>query len=289
MIHNGNIHNETIHNGTNGNQNRKFNLNRDIIDPNNPEHKTVILSVPRAGLPKSIDLRPMCPPIYDQGTLGSCTGNGLAAAFAFNEHKKLQSNKLQSNKLQSNKLQSNKSWFMPSRLFIYYNERRMEGTIPDDAGACIADGVKSIHDVGVCSESHWPYDITKFTHQPPTLLYKEAEKHRTNKYRRLTNDLIQLKTALAQNSLIVFGICVYESFQSDEVARTGIVPMPKPNEQFLGGHCIVLCGYNDETSTFIVRNSWGTQWGQQGYCEMPYAYINDENLSCDFWAIISNL
>lgn len=276
-------------NGNNGNLNRKFNLNRDIIDPNNPEHKTIILAVPRAGLPKSIDLRPQCPPIYDQGTLGSCTGNGLAAAFAFIEHHKLNSKPNTNSFLKPHlKPDSNKTWFMPSRLFIYYNERRMEGTIPDDAGASIADGVKSIHDIGVCSETHWPYDITKFTQQPPTLLYKEAAKHRTNKYRRLSNDLIQLKTALAQNSLVVFGICVYESFQSDEVARTGIVPMPGPNEHFLGGHCIVLCGYNDETSMFIVRNSWGTQWGQQGYCEMPYTYVSDENLSCDFWAIVSN-
>ncbi len=84
---------------------------------------------------------------------------------------------------------------------------------------------------------------------------------------------------------MVFGFSVYESFESDSVASTGVVPMPSPNEQLLGGHAVVLVGYDDTKKVWIVRNSWGTNWGQAGYFTMPYAYLTNSNLASDFWTI----
>ena len=83
----------------------------------------------------------------------------------------------------------------------------------------------------------------------------------------------------------MFGFTVYESFESQEVAKTGVVPMPAPGEQVVGGHAVLAVGYDDSAQTFMVRNSWGTGWGQAGYFTMPYAYLTTRGLSSDFWTI----
>jgi C1A family cysteine protease len=220
-------------------------------------------------LPPSADLRPNCPKeVYNQGDLGSCTANAIAAAVQFGRMK-----------------QHLLPDFIPSRLFIYYNERVIEGTVNEDSGAYIRDGIKSVNKQGVCPEPEWPYDISKFTQKPSAKCYKDALQNRATSYSRLVRTLTQMKGCLASGYPFVFGFTVYESFESDTVARTGEVPMPAMSEKVLGGHAVLAVGYDDSTSRFLVRNSWGPGWGMDGYFTMPYAYLTDENLADDFWTI----
>jgi C1A family cysteine protease len=224
-------------------------------------------------LPPSVDLRPQCPAVYDQGQLGSCTGNSIAGAIQFERMKQKIANADQ---------------ITPSRLFIYYNERVIEGDVPQDAGAQIRDGIKAVATQGVCFETGadaWPYDIAKFAAAPPPACYTAALPNTVVQYSRLIQTPQQLKGCLAAGSPFVFGFTVYESFESQEVAANGAVPMPASSEQTLGGHAVMAVGYDDGKQRFIVRNSWGPGWGLQGYFTIPYAYLTDDNLSSDFWTI----
>jgi C1A family cysteine protease len=238
--------------------------------PDLPDARDFMYSAPEAvltTLPKKVDLRSKMPKVYDQGQLGSCTANAIGAAFEFGQVK-----------------QGLKD-FMPSRLFIYYNERAMEGTIDTDSGAMIRDGMKSVAKLGVCTEDTWPYDISQFTEKPPAKAYTEAKKHQALVYRRVMGQLHQMQGCLAQGYPFVFGFSVYESFMSPEVAKTGKVPLPPRGEQLIGGHAVLAVGYDDAEQSFIVRNSWGTGWGIKGYCLMPYGYLTDPQLARDFWAV----
>jgi C1A family cysteine protease len=218
-------------------------------------------------LPASVDLRAQCPPVYDQGQLGSCTANALAAAIECDRRKQELAD------------------FTPSRLFIYYNERAMEHTIDSDSGAQIRDGIKSVARQGDCPEPEWPYLIPKFRTKPPPRCYTDALKYKVVLYQRLTPVLSQLKGCLASGYPFVFGFTVYESFESAEVARTGHASLPKSGEAVIGGHAVMGVGYDDGKQWFIARNSWGRRWGLQGYFTLPYAYVTDDNLASDFWTI----
>lgn len=236
-----------------------------------PDHRDHLYAAPvvaLAVLPPLVDLRNQCPPVYDQGQLGSCTGNGIAGVIQFERRKQ--------------KLTPD---FIPSRLFIYYNERVMEHTVNSDSGAMIRDGIKSVGQQGDCPETEWPYDIAKFAQKPTPACYQDALKYKAVLYQRMVQSLNQLKGCLASGYPFVFGFTVYESFESQQVAQTGIVPMPSSTEKLMGGHCVVAVGYDDAKQCFIIRNSWGANWGMQGYCTMPYAYLTDANLASDFWTI----
>ena len=235
-----------------------------------PDHRDLMYAAPMqvlTALPTTTDLRSKCPPVYDQGQLGSCTANAIAAAVEFDLMKE------------------NKDEFMPSRLFIYYNERDMEGTVDSDSGAQIRDGIKSVASQGDCAEKLWPYDINKFADKPPQTCYDDAVKHKAVQYQRTIRDLNQMKGCLASGYPFVFGFTVYQSFESQQVAQTGHGSMPTPGEQTVGGHAVMAVGYDDSQNWFIVRNSWGTSWGMQGYFTLPYTYLLNENLSDDFWTI----
>ncbi len=241
---------------------------RDLPDTRDFLYAAPLIRFPR-GLPPSVDLRPECPPVYDQGQLGSCTGNGIAGAIEFDQRK-----------------QGNKE-FAPSRLFIYYNERMMEGTVSQDAGAQVRDGIKSVATLGAPPESDWPYDITKFADKPPAAAFTDALQDLVSSYARVAQNLTQMQGCLADGYPFVFGFTVYESFESDEVAQTGVVPMPSSGEKVMGGHCVVAVGYDDTERLFTIRNSWGADWGKNGYCMMPYEYLLSAQLASDFWTIRS--
>jgi C1A family cysteine protease len=240
---------------------------RDLPDARDYVYAAPLMRFPK-GLPASVDLRSACSPIYDQGQLGSCTGNGIAGAIEFDQKK-----------------QGTKQ-FTPSRLFIYYNERVMEGTVPQDAGAQVRDGIKSVATLGAPPETDWSYDIAKFAQKPPTKAYADAKKDLVLTYARVNQDPAQMQGCLADGYPFVFGFTVYESFEGQQIAQTGIMTMPASGEKVVGGHCVVAVGYDNSTRMFIIRNSWGTSWGLNGYFMMPYEYMLGR-LCSDFWTIRS--
>ena len=204
------------------------------------------------------------PPVYDQGQLGSCTANALCAAFEFDAPN-----------------------YMGSRLFLYYNERKLENDIADDAGAQLSDGIKCLTKYGVCPETEWPYDISKFAVAPPPQCYKHALSHRVINAHNIPNDMSAMKKCLAAGFPFVVGISIFESFESDAVAATGQVAMPHPGEKSLGGHAVLVSGFDDATQKWLVRNSWSSSWGDNGYFYLPYAYLLDPAFASDLWTITS--
>jgi len=217
-------------------------------------------------LPPSVDLRSKSPPVEDQKKLGSCTANALVGALEFLE------------------LKDAVPFAALSRLFVYYNERVIENTVSSDSGAQLRDGIKTLAKQGVCPEKMWPYVISRFTEKPTKTCYANAAQHVILSYQRVQT-LNDMKTCLSSGFPFVFGFTVYESFESAEVARTGIVPMPAQHEKVLGGHAVVAVGYDDTTERVMVRNSWGSSWGQSGYFTMPYDYITNPKLASDMWTI----
>lgn len=222
-----------------------------------------------ANLPPVNDLRPQDVPIRDQSNLGSCVFHMLADLLDFDRKK------------------AGASFDPRSILQPYYDTRLMEGTVDYDSGAEIRDAIKVAAKVGVATERSWPYDISKFKVKPPADVYLEAERNQTLTYSAVSQSLCQMKGVSAQGFPFGIGFSVYESFESDAVAQTGIVPMPKPSESLLGGHAVVVMGYDDSKRWFIMRNSWGTGWGDKGYFYMPFEYLLNPDLASDFWVIQS--
>jgi C1A family cysteine protease len=224
-----------------------------------------------ATLPPLVDLRPHCPAPYDQGQLGSCTANAIAGAIEYDQ------------------IKQGLTEATPSRLFIYWNERYMEGGIANtrqDSGAIIKDGVKSVNKQGACAESLLPYDISKFTKKPSKTCYSNALTHKISSYQLVARNLDQMRACLVDSPIII-GFTVYASFESQQTADTGVMSMPHPGEQELGGHAVLVVGYRDSDQTFITRNSWSDAWGDKGYFYMPYQYLLRSDLSSDFWTIRS--
>jgi C1A family cysteine protease len=238
--------------------------------PDLPDQRDFSYRVPRrtaAALPSTVDLRAGMPAIYDQGQLGSCTANAIGGAFEFEM------------------LKQEEPDFLPSRLFIYYNERVIERTVDEDAGAQLRDGMKTVANQGVCPEPQWPYVLSQFAIKPTAACYTEAKKHVGITYMRVEQDVAQMRGCLAAGYPFIFGFTVYESFESDAVSRTGNVPMPQGDERTLGGHAMVAVGYDHPKKLITVRNSWGTSWGKKGYGTMPYAYFTSPDLAADFWTL----
>ena len=219
-------------------------------------------------LPVRVDLRPRCPPVFDQGSLGSCTANAIGNAYRFDLLK-----------------QRGSKSFVPSRLFIYYNERVLEDTVAADAGAMLRDGIKTLAKQGVCADKTWPYQPERFADKPPAPAYREGLQHQALSYQRLAQDAWQMKGCLASGFPFVFGFSVYESFESPAVAQTGEMPMPGPGERQIGGHAVLAVGYDDRTQQFIAMNSWSTKWGDTGFFYMPYAYLTTPQLARDLWTV----
>lgn len=237
--------------------------------PDLPDHRDrsySLLALKPGALPDFIDLRADCSPVENQQDLGSCTANALAGNLEFLKKKSL------------------KNVVDFSRLFIYYNERVIEHTVAVDSGASLRDGIKTLGKLGACPESDWPYDIKQFTTKPNEIAYKDALGYQITSYYRLSN-LLQMKQTLASGYPFVFGFSVYESFESEEVAKSGIVTMPAKDEHLIGGHAVCGVGYDDSKKCLIVRNSWGADWGDEGYFYMPYDYVENANLASDFWTI----
>lgn len=219
-------------------------------------------------LPKSVDLRKTAKiNLYDQGTTSSCSGNAIAAAYSILH-------------LLKKGIPINLS-----RLFVYYNSRKVNGREGIDGGAHLADCFECMKTQGCCLESLWPFDSLAVTQMPPSVCYAEGLKHCTeqqNSELNPNNLLNEIKQCLANNLPVVIGVLVYTSFESQNVARTGYIPLPNPEvEDLRGGHALCVIGYDDERQVVIVQNSWGTVWGDAGYGYIPYAFISNKNLTFD--------
>ena len=222
-------------------------------------------------LPSSVDLRSKLPPCYDQGNLGSCTANALVAAYQY--------------------LTPN---FMGSRLFLYYNERVIEGSVKQDAGAYIHDGVWSLQKTGICSEKKWPYNVSKFAIKPSAECYAQALAHKAVKVYNVVQTLEAMKGYLISGFPFTVGIVCYDSFDSTAVMKTGLVTYPKKNEKILGGHAILCVGFDDAITcpgsppgAWLMRNSWSTNiYGSlKGNFYIPYGYLTNLKLTSDCWEI----
>lgn len=211
------------------------------------------------------------PPVYDQMQLGSCTANAGAAAIDFErKHQGL-------------------PFLTPSRQFIYYNTRALEGTTGFDAGGEVRDVIKTLVAQGVCPESQWPYERSNLTEKPTAECYAAALKFEALNYSRVNQTKYALKYALSQKKRPVqYGMSVYEQIESDQAAKDGVITMPSASAEPIGGHAVCLVGYNDVSSQFIFRNSWGAAWGDAGYGYIPYDYILNADLCSDFWIILAD-
>lgn len=240
---------------------RLYGWKRDLHD----ERDHLFVARTRLAVPSS-DLRsgyPLAP--FDQGQLGSCTAFGFAGVVTFEQSKQ------------------GLPITMPSCLYQYYNTRILESTTGEDSGGTIRDAIKAGNRYGVCSEATWPYVIGNFTQQPPDPAYAEGGLHPILQYHRVIGGVDGIRLALSSGYPVDFGMLVYESFESDTVAQSGVIPMPGPGENVAGGHCTNLCGHDDTTRMFLGRNSWGTGWGQNGYYQISYDYI--DQYASDFWVV----
>ena len=227
--------------------------------------------------PKKVDLRVNSSPVVDQGQLGSCTANaivsGLREYILLNDERK--------------------NLIRLSRLYLYWWERKLERTVEEDSGASLRDGMKVLHKKGVCTEETRPYIIDRFKEVPTEIEEKEALNYTISGYQRLSS-IKEIKHALRHAHPVVFSMDIYESFQND-VGDNGIIQLPKLGEERLGGHAMCLMGYDDTLNggSFIVRNSWGQEWGHNGYCYMPYkmhiywydawTVMQGRNYFLDYW------
>lgn len=176
-----------------------------------------------------------------------------------------------------------------SRLFEYYFTRVLEGTPDEDSGATIRDAIKAGVKYGVADEKLWPYDVSKFTTQPPQTIQSSAATHKVTSYHAIADgDLETMKVMLSSGYLVGFGFEVYDYFLSADMAKGGMLPLPKKGERLQGGHAVCLAGYDDSKGAFLVRNSWGKDWGLAGYFWMAYDYVAASSLSSDFWVVQSS-
>ncbi len=219
---------------------------------------------PGLALPSWIDLRSGGgnPPIFDQLELGSCTANAAVGSVQMVMRKE---------KVPVLAL---------SRLDCYWDERVIEGTTDTDAGATIRDSMKALAE-GTCLEPIWPYGDGSTIASPPSGLAK-ATKYPLKSYLSVAS-VEAMKASLALGYTVCFGISVYDSFESDAAAATGMIPLPSASENYLGGHALCAVGYRDSEQRVIFRNSWGVSWGDKGYGYIPYAYLSNPNLASDFW------
>ena len=240
---------------------RNLNWKRTAPDARDLVYTPRMLSKP----PKLIDLRDLCSPVEDQGDIGSCTGNAIVGALEVWQNKR------------------DGSFKDLSRLFVYYNEREYEGTVGQDAGAFVRDGMKVVSKIGVPEESFWPYTMSYLT-KPSPEAYADAALRKFVKYYAVQS-IIAGKRALADKVPFTVGFTVFESFMSDEVARTGVMPMPVAGDKEVGGHAVLVVGYDDAKKHYICRNSWGVDWGDKGYFYMPYDYLKNKTWCDEKFAI----
>lgn len=245
---------------------KKNNLQRSA--PDRRDHRIALLNT-NSKLPSGVNLKSNLPFVFDQGQIGSCTANSAGSMYSWVVNK-------------------NKGGvFVPSRMFLYYNTRVLHGTVSYDSGASLRNTMKALKNNGVCREATWPYLYDKLFTRPTENCYDEGSLRQAISYASVPININTMKTVV-QARPFVLGIFVYSSFYNPSVAKTGIVPVPDiRNEKLLGGHAILVMGYDDRRKSFLCRNSWGTSWGINGDFYLPYAYATNPKIAFDAWVLYS--
>jgi len=236
----------------------RFTLTVDKLS--SPSYPSLNVSVPHPNGSVSdtqgVDLRNKFPPPYDQGQLQSCTANALCALIAYDIGNK----------------QGN--FFMGSRLFLYYNERVIGGNVSTDSASTLDNGIQALENNGICPETDWDYS-NNFATKPSDNAYRISKTRlvNSNNVQSISNDMDSMKKALRQGYPFVVGVILYPSFFNTD--STGVVPMPSQNDNPIGGHAVVCVGFDDHKQRWIMRNSWGPNWGDNGYFYLPYGYLQN--------------
>jgi len=243
---------------------RKYLLKKQPEDP-----RDFLLSTklwPIQTLPPKRSLRGLLfnPPIYNQGALGSCSANAVAFAYQYGSKKQ--------------RLLFSDT---PSRLFIYYNSRMIGGNIDVDSGAYLRDSVKWLVKYGTVSEKEYPYNIEGFALKPSDQNYQNAIKNTIDGYYAVNKDIQDIKRAIYNKFPVVFGMSIYGAI--NYVTKENPILSMSTNEWLMGWHALVIIWYDDSTQLFLVRNSWGDKWADNGYFYVPYEYIMKYGF--DFWVI----
>lgn len=227
-----------------------------------------LLFLPHATrLEQAVDLRSKCPPVMDQGALGACVWHALTSALRYTL------------------IKASNPDVPLSRLQGYYDTRTLENDF-GDTGCEIRNAIKVAMLSGVAPEDYWPYDVAQYERGPSPATYANLLPFDGLSYERVAIDPVAIKLALSSGVPVVVGMSVFDSFESDEVAATGMVPMPDlTKESLVSAHAMLCVGFSQKPGCFTVRNSWGNGWGSAGDCYVPEEMLGSPLYTADAWII----
>lgn len=219
------------------------------------------------GLPASVDLRPDCSPVENQGRVGSCTANAVVGSLEYWQ------------------ISEGSSYTDLSRLFVYYNARRFSDREQVDTGTSMDHVMAALLGYGACAEPIWPYDHDRWNMKPPEHVYASAVRFPELHYARVSPGM-ERQYVLAAGFPIIFGMGVPEILMMKIGAETGYMPRPETGfEAPKGAHAMLIVGYDDARRVWIVRNSWGSAWGDQGYVYIDYDVLDHYAFKDGYWTV----
>ena len=246
-----------------------------------PSYKfdTLKMKLKDESLAPSKDLAKFSPEVYAQGDLGSCVSNSLSMAWRITRF-------THNDKSMMRSYVTGYKDMHPSRLYIYFNAKAVEGTpCMQDTGCTVHGALLGVKTHRVCTEDVWNYDLGNFGVLPSLEAYNDASRHSEMDFKKILQNEVAIKLSIANGSPVMFGAVIFASYKSRETMHTGEIPTPdKKTDVIMGGHCLLIVGYDDDKREFKIQNSWGRIWGDKGYGYMSYDYILDNDLCGDFWS-----
>lgn len=219
------------------------------------------------------------PEVYDQGNIGSCTAQAVSAALEYVDRRQPG--------LSSLGIQPKPPYVVPSRLGLYYTGRALVGMQNLDWGLAIPNCIDAVCKYGIIHEEDWPYDTNKFAVEPPEVAYVNANNERLTMYpQRITQDIRMVKTVLSFGYPVVFGLSIenlFIQYVTDTIDGRHVIKMPRAPYTTVGEHAQLIVGWDDRLAAFRVRNSWTRNWGDGGYCWIPYLYVLSVIYGYDFF------